>query len=359
MQQRRLGSGFITSAIGLGCMGFSQGFGPADDSESVAAIHRALDTGITLLDTAMSYGAGHNERLIARALAGRRGDDGHVQIATKFGIVRDGSGVRLDAHPDRVRGYCVESLRRLGVEAVDLYYLHRVDPAVPLAETVGAMAELVREGLVRHLGVSEVTPAQLTQAAAVHPIAAVQFEWSLLWREAERDLIPAARALGIGLVPYSPLGRGLLTAALDRESIAVSDYRAADPRFQGENLERNLRQVEVLRSVASGFGLSPGQFALAWLLAQGDDVVPIPGSRRADRIAENAAAAGLRLDPHALQQLDLAAPAEEWAGDRRSFAASALIRGSRALGDPCPRRSQPPHEEGGKRHFPRFGLPAP
>lgn len=328
MQQRRLGSSFTTSAIGLGCMGFSQGFGPADDSESVAAIHRALDVGITLLDTAMSYGAGHNERLIARALADRRGDDRHVQIATKFGIVRGDGGVRLDAHPDRVRGYCVQSLRRLGAEVVDLYYLHRVDPSVPLAETIGAMAELVREGLVRHLGVSEVTPAQLTQAAAVHPITAVQFEWSLLWREAERDLIPAARALGIGLVPYSPLGRGLLTAAVGHEAIAVSDYRAGDPRFQGENLERNLQQVEALRPVASGLGLSPGQLALAWLLAQGDDVVPIPGSRRTDRVAQNAAAASLRLDPQALRQLDVAAPPEKWAGDRRSFAAPNLSRSS-------------------------------
>jgi aryl-alcohol dehydrogenase-like predicted oxidoreductase len=328
MQQRTLGSSFTTSAIGLGCMGFSQGFGPADDSESIAAIRRALDCGVTLLDTAMSYGAGHNEELIARALAGGRGDRGHVQIATKFGIVRDAGGVRLDAHPDRVRGYCVESLRRLSVEAVDLYYLHRVDPAVPLAETIGAMAELVREGLVRHLGVSEVTPEQLTQAAAIHPITAVQCEWSLLWREAERDLIPAARALGIGLVPYSPLGRGLLTATVDHEAIAVTDYRAADPRFQGENLERNLRQVEALRSVASGFGLSPGQLALAWLLAQGDDIVPIPGSRRANRIAENAAAVGIRLDPQALQRLDEAAPPEAWTGDRRSFAATMLTRGS-------------------------------
>lgn len=324
MQQRTLGSSFPSSAIGLGCMGFSQGYGPAEDSESVAAIHRALDEGITLLDTAMSYGAGHNESLIARALAGR---PARAQVATKFGIVRDGGGTRLDAHPDRVRGYCEASLRRLGIETIDLYYLHRADPSVPIAETLGAMAELVHADLVRHLGVSEVTPAQLRQAAAVHPIAAVQFEWSLLWREPERDLIPAARALGIGLVPYSPMGRGLLTAAVDRESIAASGFRAADPRFQGENLDRNLRQVDALRAVASRLSISPGQLALAWLLSQGDDVVPIPGTRRADRVAENAAAAGLRLGPAELRQVDAAAPPGAWAGDRRSFGATALTRG--------------------------------
>ena len=210
MPQRSLG-GLVTSAIGLGCMGLSQGYGPADDADSVRAIRRALDLGVTMLDTAMSYGQGHNERLIARALHGRTGP---VLIATKFGIVRDSGGVRVDGRPEHVRGFCEASLRRLGRDVIDLYYLHRVDPEVPVADTVGAMAGLVAEGKVRHLGLSEATPAQLEQAAAVHPVSAVQFEWSLLWRDPEDDVVPAARRLGIGLVPYSPLGRGLLTAAL-------------------------------------------------------------------------------------------------------------------------------------------------
>ena len=327
MQRRTLGSGgFRSSAIGLGCMGFSQGYGPADDTDSIAAIHRALDLGITMLDTAMSYGQGHNEELIARALATRRGAAPGVQIATKFGIVRDGGRVRLDAHPDRVRGYCVESLTRLGVDAIDLYYLHRVDPSVPLADTIGAMGKLVQDGLVRHLGVSEVTAGQLAQAAGVHQITTVQLEWSLLWREAEHDLVPAARALGIGLVPYSPLGRGLLSGVIDRASVSAHAYRGADQRFQGPNLETNLQQVDALRPLAASVGLTPAQLALAWLLAQGDDVVPIPGSRRADRIAETAAAADADLDPGDLRHIDLAAPPQAWAGDRNSFAAPETAR---------------------------------
>jgi aryl-alcohol dehydrogenase-like predicted oxidoreductase len=330
MQRRTLGSGgFVSSTIGLGCMGFSQGYGPADDTDSIAAIHRALDLGITMLDTAMSYGQGHNEQLIARALATRRGAAAGVQIATKFGIVRDGGRVRLDAHPDRVRLYCAESLSRLGVDAIDLYYLHRVDPSVPLADTIGAMGELVQDGLVRHLGVSEVTAEQLAQATAVHQIAAVQFEWSLLWRDAEHDLVPAARELGVGLVPYSPLGRGLLSGVIDRDSVAANAYRGADQRFQGSNLETNLRQVDALRPLAARVGLTPPQLALAWLLAQGDDVVPIPGSRRADRIAETAAAADARLDPGDLRHIDLAVPPQAWAGDRSSFAAPATSRRTR------------------------------
>jgi aryl-alcohol dehydrogenase-like predicted oxidoreductase len=332
MQRRTLGSGgFVSSAIGLGCMGFSQGYGPADDTDSIAAIHRALDLGITMLDTAMSYGQGHNEQLIARALATRRGAASEVQVATKFGIVRDGGRVRLDAHPDRVRAYCVESLRRLGVDAIDLYYLHRVDPSVPLADTIGAMGKLVQEGLVRHLGVSEVTAGQLAQAAAVHQITAVQLEWSLLWREAEHDLVPAARALGIGLVPCSPLGRGLLTGVIDREAVAAHAYRGADQRFQGPNLETNLQQVNALRPLAARLGLTPAQIALAWLLAQGDDVVPVPGSRRADRVAETAAATDADLDPDDLRHIDLAAPPQAWAGDRNSFGATATARSTRDL----------------------------
>ena len=307
-------------------MGFSQGYGPAEDPESVAAIMSALDLGITMLDTAMSYGGGHNERLVARALAGRQTGTGRVTIATKFGIVREGDQVHVDAHPDRIRGYCEGSLRRLGVDVIDLYYLHRVDPSVPLADTVGAMAELVAEGKVRHLGLSEVTPDELAQAAAVHPIAAVQFEWSLLWREPENDIVPAARALGVGVVPYSPLGRGLLTATLDRTSVAATNYRAGDPRFQGETLDRNLRQVDVLRSAAADLGFTPAQLALAWLLAQGTDIVPIPGSRRPARIAENARATEVHLSQADLARLDALLPAAAWAGDRRSFAARATTR---------------------------------
>jgi aryl-alcohol dehydrogenase-like predicted oxidoreductase len=320
MEQRNLG-GLVTSAIGLGCMGLSQGYGPADDDESVRLIRRALDLGVTMLDTAMSYGQGHNERLIARAVGGRQ-----VLVATKFGIVRDEGGVRVDGRPGHVRGYCEASLARLGRDVIDVYYLHRVDPEVPLAETVGAMAELVAEGKVRHIGLSEATPAQLEQAAAVHPVAAVQFEWSLLWRDPERDIVPAARRLGAGIVPYSPLGRGLLTSTLTGGDIDASDFRRGDPRFHGADLDRNLLQVAALREIAAGLGITPGQLALAWLLAQGPDVVPIPGTRHAGRLAENVAAAQVRLGPADLERLERAVPRSAWSGDRRSFAVPATTR---------------------------------
>ncbi|MGV9680436.1 aldo/keto reductase [Nocardia sp. NPDC003482] len=324
MQQRELGAtGPAVSAVGLGCMGFSQGYGQVDDDESVAAIHAAIDSGTTLFDTAMSYGSGHNERLLARAL---RGVGENVTVATKFGIVRTADGVGLDGDPARVREYCDASLARLERDVIDLYYLHRVDPRVPVAETVGAMAELVTAGKVRHLGISEATPEQLARAAAVHPIAAVQFEWSLLWREPERDVVPAARELGIGLVPYSPLGRGLLTATLDANTVGASAFRRDDPRFQGDSLADNLSQVAALRDVAAGLGLTAGQLALAWLLARGPDVVPIPGSRRAARIAENAAAAAVELSAEQLDELERIVPIEGWAGDRRSFGAPSTTR---------------------------------
>jgi len=328
MRQRDLGTdGMRASALGLGCMGLSQGYGPADDDQSVRAIHRAIDLGVTMLDTAMSYGQGHNERLIGRALAGR---SGRVQVATKFGIVRDEHGVHLDGRPEHVRGYCEASLGRLGVEAIDLYYLHRPDPGVPVADSIGAMAELVAEGKVRHLGVSEVTPAQLGEAAAVHPVSAVQFEWSLAWREPEDDIVPAARRLGIGIVPYSPLGRGLLTATLTRDDVAASAFRRTDPRFTGADLDHNLARAADLRRLADGLGLTPGQLALAWLLAQGPDVVPIPSSRRPERIEENAAAAGVRLSADDLRALEAAVPRAAWAGDRQSFAVPSSTR--RSLG---------------------------
>jgi len=324
MERRQLGSdGFTTSALGLGCMGLSQGYGPANDDESIRAIHRAIELGVTMLDTAMSYGQGHNERLIGRALGGRT--EG-VQVATKFGIIRDQQGVRLDGRPEHVRGYCEASLARLGIDVIDVYYLHRVDPAVPVAETVGAMAQLVADGKVRHLGISEITASQLEQAVAVHPISAVQFEWSLLWRDPEDDIVPAARRLGVGAVPYSPLGRGLLTATLTRENVATSDFRRTDPRFQGADLDQNLAHVSALRGIAAGLGLTAGQLALAWLLAQGPDVVPIPGSRHLDRIEQNAAAAGVTLSEDDLRAIERAAPRAAWAGDRRSFAAPTTTR---------------------------------
>jgi aryl-alcohol dehydrogenase-like predicted oxidoreductase len=324
MRQRHLGSdGLVTSALGMGCMGLSQGYGPADDDESIHAIHRAAELGVTMFDTAMSYGQGHNERLIGRALAGL---PWQVQVATKFGIIRDPGGVHLDGRPGQVRGYCEASLARLGVEVIDLYYLHRVDPQVPIADTIGAMAQLVTEGKVRHLGVSEVTPAQLEQAAAVHPISAVQFEWSLLWRDPEDDIVPAARRLGTGLVPYSPLGRGMLTATLTRADIDGSDFRRGDPRFQGADLDRNLARAAALREVAGRLGLTPAQLALAWLLAQGPDVVPIPGTRHRGRIEQNAAAADAELSEADLRLLDGAVPRGGFTGDRRSFAAVGTSR---------------------------------
>lgn len=325
MEQRQLGSGGPTvSAIGLGCMGFSQGYGLTDDAESVAVIRRAIDLGVTIVDTAMSYGQGHNEELVGRAL--KEMGRAHVQVATKFGIVRGPNGVGLDGKPENVPGYVDESLRRLGVDTIDLYYLHRVDPDVPIADTVHAMAQQVEQGKVRHLGLSEVTPDQLAEAAAVHPIAAVQFEWSLAWREPELALIPAARRLGVGLVPYSPLGRGLLTATLDRPGVQTSDFRRSDPRFQGDNLTANLAQVRALNSLAAELGITAGQLALAWLLAQGDDVVPIPSTRRISRIEENVRAAQTILSVGDLDRLEGMVPAGAWAGDRRSFAVPVTTR---------------------------------
>lgn len=324
MQLRNLGA-LSVSALGLGCMGFSQGYGDADRDESIAAIRTAVDGGITLFDTAMSYGQGHNERLLGEALAGSSAD---VRVATKFGIVRTDDGTSLDGRPEHVRRHCDASLQRLGRDTIDLYYLHRVDPQVPIAETVGAMAELVRDGKVRQLGVSEVTPGQLAAAVAVHPIAAVQFEWSMMWREPERDIVPAARRLGVGIVAYSPLGRGLLTATLDGGG-ADADFRRSDPRFGGPALERNLAQVAALRGIAARLGLTPGQLALAWLLAQGPDVVPIPGTRRAARIRENIAAAEAGLGAEALAELAAVVPADGWAGDRQSFAVPVSSRSPR------------------------------
>jgi aryl-alcohol dehydrogenase-like predicted oxidoreductase len=321
---RSLGSkGLTVSALGLGCWGMSQVYGPADDSESLATLERALDLGVTLIDTAMSYGRGDNERLLARVLASRREE---VVLATKFGIVRDANGPRVDGRPERVRGYCEASLARLGVEHIDLYYLHRVDPAVPVEDTIGAMAALVAEGKVRHLGISEAGVEALERAAATYPITALQSEWSLSWRDIEDDVVPTARRLGIGLVPYSPLGRGFLTGAVTTNTLTRGDLRRSDPRFQGAHAARNRALVGELKRMADERGLTPAQLALAWLLAQGDDVVPIPGTTRIDRLEENAGAAAVTLSPADLDRLETVAPRSAWAGDRVAFAADRETR---------------------------------
>jgi len=324
MHTRTLGPEVLTvSALGLGCMGMSQAYGPTDDAESIATVQRAIDLGVTFLDTAMSYGAGHNERLLGRALAGRRDQ---VTLATKLGIVRDTDGVRVAARPEHVRGYCEASLQRLGVEHIDLYYLHRVDPDVAIEETIGAMADLVAEGKVRHLGLSEATAEQLERAAAVHPITALQSEWSLWWREIEDDVLPAARRLGSGIVPYSPLGRGFLTGTVATDTLEKDDLRRRDPRFTGPALEHNQALVDEVRRVAAEHEVTPGQLALAWLLAQGEDVVPIPGTKRRERVEENAGAGTITLSPTDLERLEAAAPRAAWSGDRQSFAAHRTTR---------------------------------
>jgi aryl-alcohol dehydrogenase-like predicted oxidoreductase len=313
------GGRLAVSAIGLGCMGMSQDYGPADDDLSVTTIRAALDLGVTLIDTSMSYGAGQNERLVGRAIAGRRDD---VVLATKFGIVRDrpGDPARLNARPENVRRYCDASLERLGVDHIDLYYLHRVDPEVPVEDTVGAMADLVAEGKVRCLGLSEMGVTEIERAASVHPITALQYEWSLSWREVEDDVVPAARRMGIGLVAFSPLGRGLLAGSVTPELFGPDDDRLPDQRFHGDHLRRNQSLLEKLGDLAAELGASPGQLALAWLLAQGEDVVAIPGTRHPARLTENARAAELVLSPTDLERIERAAPRLAWSGDRHSFA---------------------------------------
>jgi aryl-alcohol dehydrogenase-like predicted oxidoreductase len=310
MTQRELGS-LTVSAIGLGCMGMSEFYGPTDDDESIATIRRALDLGVTFLDTADMYGSGHNERLVGRAIEGRREE---VQLATKFGNRRDGDRRWIDNRPEWIREACDASLGRLGVERIDLYYMHRRSPDVPIEESVGAMAELVSEGKVAHLGLSEVSAETLRAACAVHPIAALQSEWSLFTRGLEAEIVPTARELGVGIVPYSPLGRGELTGAL--EITADDDFRRSAPRFQAENRERNLRLVERARQVADEAGCTPAQLALAWLLHQGDDVAPIPGTRRIRYLEENAAAVDVRLGDEQLAALSEAFAPGVTAGDR-------------------------------------------
>jgi aryl-alcohol dehydrogenase-like predicted oxidoreductase len=298
MKQHKLGA-LTVSAIGLGCMGMSEFYGPTDDEESIATIRRALDLGVTFLDTSDMYGSGHNEELVGRAIDGRRDE---VQLATKFAIRREGGVRTIDNSPEWIHTACDASLRRLGVERIDLYYMHRRNPEVPIEESVGAMAELVHEGKVRHLGLSEVSAETLRAACAVHPIAALQSEWSLFTRGLETEIVPTARELGVGIVPYSPLGRGELTGAL--AITAEDDFRASAPRFQGENRERNLKLVERARAIAEEAGCTPAQLALAWLLHQGDDVAPIPGTKRIRYLEENAAAADVKLSDEQLAALN-------------------------------------------------------
>ena len=309
------------SALGLGCMGMSEFYGTADEATGIATIHRALDLGVTFLDTADMYGPFTNEQLVGKAIHGRRDQ---VELATKFGNERnpDGSWVGINGSPDYVRRACDASLQRLGVDHIDLYYQHRVDRTVPIEETVGAMAELVEAGKVRHLGLSEASAETIRRAHAVHPIAALQSEYSLFTRDLEDEILPVLRDLGIGLVPYSPLGRGILTGAISVSSLEAGDARAAGrfPRFQGEALEANLRLVDAVGKIAAGKGVTPGQIALAWVLAQGPrhglGVAPIPGTKRVRYLEENVGAASVELTEDDLVALEQAVPRHAVAGER-------------------------------------------
>jgi aryl-alcohol dehydrogenase-like predicted oxidoreductase len=317
MQTRTLGRSTLSvSTLGLGCMSMSEFYGQSDEAESIATLHRAFELGIDFLDTADMYGVGRNEELVGKAVRGRRH---RVVIATKFGIMRgkDGSRLGISGKRDYVRSACEASLERLGVEVIDLYYQHRVDPATPIEETVGAMAELVKQGKVRFLGLSEASPATIRRAHAVHPIAALQTEYSLWSRDPEDEILPTCRALGIGFVPYSPLGRGFLTGRIKRfEDLAADDFRRFNPRFQGENFEKNLDLVRRVETIAREKACTPSQLALAWVLAQGDDVVPIPGTTRRKHLEENVGALAVTLTRQDLARIDEAAPRGVAAGER-------------------------------------------
>jgi aryl-alcohol dehydrogenase-like predicted oxidoreductase len=320
LPSRTLGTAapLTVSALGLGCMGMSEFYGAPDESAGIATIHRALDLGVTFLDTADMYGPFTNEQLVGKAIAGRRDE---VQLATKFGNERrpDGSRVGINGTPEYVRIACNASLQRLGTEYIDLYYQHRVDPNVPIEETVGAMAELVEAGKVRHLGLSEASAATIRRAHATHPITALQTEYSLFTRDVEDEILPTLRELGIGLVPYSPLGRGLLTGTITSEdTLDESDSRRSPyfPRFQGAALEANLALVDRIREIAEAKGCTPGQLALAWVLAQGEDVAPIPGTKRITYLEQNVDALSVSLTPEDLATLDEAVPRDAVAGPR-------------------------------------------
>jgi aryl-alcohol dehydrogenase-like predicted oxidoreductase len=317
MQTRRLGSeGLEVSAEGLGCMGMSEFYGRTDEGEAIATIQRALELGVTFLDTADMYGPFTNERLVGRAIADRR--DG-VVLATKFGNQRteDGGFVRINGTPEYVREACDASLRRLGIDHIDLYYQHRVDPDVAIEETVGAMKELVDAGKVSYLGLSEAAPETIRRAHAVHPISALQTEYSLWSRDPEDAILPTVRELGIGYVAYSPLGRGFLSGSVrSPEDLDEDDFRRQSPRFQGENFERNLKLVDRVGEIAREKGVTPGQLALAWVLAQGEDVVPIPGTKRRSYLEENAAAVEVELTDDDLRRIGEAAPQGAAAGER-------------------------------------------
>jgi aryl-alcohol dehydrogenase-like predicted oxidoreductase len=316
VQTRRLGQGLEVSALGLGCMGMSEFYGTADQDEALRTIHRSLELGITLLDTADVYGPFTNEELVGRAIAGRRDE---VVLATKFGNVRDADGTRHGIRGDReyVLRACDASLQRLGVDHIDLYYQHRVDPGTPIEETVGAMAELVAAGKVRHLGLSEAASETIRRAHATHPITALQTEYSLWSRDPEAELLPTVRELGIGFVAYSPLGRGFLSGRFrSPEDIPEGDFRHNHPRFQGENFQRNLDLVERVQELAAEKAVTPGQLALAWVLAQGNDVVPIPGTTRVGHLEENVAALAVELSAEELAELESVFPAGAAAGDR-------------------------------------------
>lgn len=317
MQTRKLGTELVVSSLGLGCMGMSGMYGDADEAAAIATIHQAIDLGVTFLDTADAYGSGHNETLIGTAIRDRRDK---VIIATKFGlsdISKGGYKIPVNGRPEYVRAACEASLQRLGVDTIDLYYQHRVDPTTPIEETIGAMAELVREGKVRFLGLSEASAPTIRRAYAVHPIAALQSEYSLWSRDVEAEILPTCRELKIGFVPWSPLGRGFLTGAVKSfADLAANDWRRMSPRFQGENFQHNLDLVERVRALASHKNCTPAQLAIAWLLQQGDDIVPIPGTKRVSYLLENLGGLELELTAADLALIDQIVPPGAASGDR-------------------------------------------